>query len=201
MTGIGRKDVARMRDLIEEYQRDPRVRLSPLSDVLHHWHTNVEYQNADGSPKALPLAGDGASFESLVRACAGDLPVGAVRTELLRHNSIILNDFGLLEVNRREVVPEYFDEKLITSLAFNFRGLAETIAHNSNPDRRGPGRIERYVESKKVSEMARRSLRKITRAKIISFSEALDDYFSEYDLDDGPRGSRVAVGIYYHEDG
>lgn len=201
MTGIGRKDVARMRDLIAEYQRDPRVRLSPLSDVLHHWYTDVEYQDVDGSPRALPLAGESASFESLVRACAGDLPVGAVRTELLRHNSIILNDDGLLEVNRREVIPEYFDEKLITSLAFNFRGLAETIAYNSNPDRRGPGRIERYVESENLSETARRGLRKIIRARIISFSEALDDSFSEYDRDDGPSGSRVAVGIYYHEDG
>jgi hypothetical protein len=200
MTGIGRKDVSRVRDLAKEYQNDPRVRLSPLSDVLHHWHTDDDYRNPDGSPKALPISGIHSSFESLVRRCVGDRPAGAIKAELLRHKTVTLNDDGLLEVNRREVVPDHFDEKLITSLAFNFRGLAETIAHNSNPDRTEPGRIERYVESEVVSDVSKQNLRRILRTRITSFTEELDDMFSSYERAEDGAGERVAVGIYYHED-
>src|SRR5262249_6593621 len=135
MTGIGRKEVKRVRSMRSVYSDDPRIELSPLSDVLHHWFTDAEYQDSKGHPKALPLHGT-TSFAALVKKCSGDVPAGAIKVELLRCGAVVEDAGGVLRAIRRHVVPESVDDKLITSLTFGLRGLATNIAFNSDPSRR-----------------------------------------------------------------
>jgi hypothetical protein len=200
MTGIARKDIAKVRSLVDAYKADPRVKLSPLSDVLHRWHTDARFQDSKGQPMALPAKGE-VSFESLARSCVGDVPASAIRTELLRHDSISITRDDFVVMRRREVVPKSFDEKLLTSLSFNLRALAETIAFNSDPQRNGPGRIERYVESDSVTFESKLALRSVVRSRVKSFTEELDDLFSGYERSlDNRENNRVAVGVFYHEE-
>src|SRR5690606_15029630 len=84
MTGIARKDVRRVRLLGENYLQDPRTRLSPLGDVLQAWSTNHDYLDSNGRPRPISYSGEQCSFEALVQLCAGDVPAGALKVELLR---------------------------------------------------------------------------------------------------------------------
>src|SRR5690606_32757704 len=85
MTGIGRKEVRRLRELEKNFDRDLqehlRTQFNPLGDVLHYWFTDGDYLDPNGNPKPLTGRGDG-SFERLVKRCTRDLPAGAIKVEL-----------------------------------------------------------------------------------------------------------------------
>jgi Family of unknown function (DUF6502) len=204
MTGISRREVARVRETLSEYERDPRVRLSPASDVLHRWHTDPQYLDSAGLPVALPVVGQGRSFAKLVATVSSDIPPGAMRAELIRNGTAVEVD-GHLVLSKRHVVPNSVDGKVITALAFNFRGLAATIAHNSNPRRTEPGWIERFVHSAPLSQQVVRREREGLRRRIERFSEEIDDLFADLEQLSGPIASdtatqRLGIGVYYTED-
>jgi len=200
MTGIARKDVRRLRELGNAYFDDPRSRLSPLGDVLQAWCTNPRYVDEEGRPRPIPYSGGDVSFEQLVQVYAGDVPAGALKVELLRFGAIVEDERGNLRVARREIIPKDWDERLFTSLAFSLKALATTIAHNTDPNRTGPPRIERFVQSGFLASASRERLERIIRIRLVNFAEEIDDVFSNGELTDEKRGRRIGVGLYFHED-
>ena len=200
MTGIPRKEIRRIRNLVDRYGSTPRDEISPLGDILHHWYTDQDFLDSDGQPLPLPSDGIGMTFELLAKRYAGDLPSGALKSELLRTGAVALNDDDQLVPTRRQAVPERFDDKLVTSLSFNLYGLASTIAFNSNSKRTGAGRIERFVQSEHVSPESKAILRDSLRDRIDRFTIDLDNMFSKTGKTSGRDMSRVGVGIYYFEE-
>jgi hypothetical protein len=199
MTGIGRKDVRRVRELSTQYAGDQRVAFSPLSDVLHHWYTDPRFLDSNGLPRPLPAHDGPDSFMNLVKACAGDVPVGAIKVELIRCGAVAEAPDGYLRPLRRYVVPEAFDEKLINSLAFALRGLASTIAYNTNPNRTDEARIERVVHSDPIDSTAKQAISHVLRERLVAFTEDIDNLFSRIEPCSDPT-ERIGVGVYYYED-
>ena len=82
-TGLSRKEVRRLRDKVLRVsgalERSHADHSGPPARVLHAWHSDAEYLESGGGPLTLQIDGDGPSFNSLVRAVAGDVPPGAVR--------------------------------------------------------------------------------------------------------------------------
>lgn len=201
MTGIPRKDVSRIRSIAPLYCSDIRVELSPLGDVLHYWHTDPQFLAATGHPRKLSFGDGEDSFSALVKKRVGDVPAGAIRVELIRAGAVSVDDDGFLHVHRRHVIPEGADEKLVSSLSFGLRSLAETIAFNSSPTRVAGGRIERFVQSSPIKPTAIEALRLQIRRKIIGYTEDFDDIFSQHDSEcTSTEGLRVGVGIFYAEE-
>ncbi len=200
MTGIPRKEIRRVRSLMNDYGATPRVEISPLGDILHHWYTDIEFLDADGQPLPLPPDGTGSTFESLAKRCAGDLPAGALKIELLRTGAIGRTEDGYLFPKSRQAVPEHFDDKLITSMSFNLYGLASTIAFNSDPERTGEGRIERFIQSEHIPSDARSILRGSLRDRIDRFAVELDTMFTKTEETDVQDMHRIGVGVYYFEE-
>lgn len=200
MTGIPRKEVSRIQAELVDACNVPRYELSPLGDILQRWYTDPLFLDSEGKPLRLPLTGSTPCFDDLVRSCSSDLPIGALKVELLRIGAAKQDAAGELCVVRREVVPEALDDRLISSLSFNLTCLASTISHNSDPGRADEGWIERFVESEQLSELAKLAARKTARERIERFTIEIDDLFSA--LDDGNHGSsgRIGVGVYYFED-
>jgi uncharacterized protein DUF6502 len=200
MTGIGRKEVKRVRGLKSQYDDDPLVELSPLSDVLHHWFTHPSYLDQKGRPRVLSYKEGETSFAELVRLCAGDVPIGAIKVELIRCGAITEEENGDVRALRRYVVPDTFDEKLITSMTFGLRGLASTIAFNSNPLRTEPTRFERIVRSDPLTHESLHEVRSVLHTRLTVFTEEIDDLFATLDRDAARTSKRVSVGLYYYED-
>jgi hypothetical protein len=162
------------------------------------------YLDSMGRPASLPMTGSEPCFVKLVASVSTDIPPGAMRAELIRSGTALDVD-GYVVLNKRHVVPESVDGKIITALAFNFRGLAATIAHNSNPRRTEPGWIERFVHSGPLGMELVAQVRDEFRTKIQRFSEEIDDNFGELEharARSVPRGKtrRMGMGIYYTED-
>ena len=200
MTGIPRKEVGKIRGENSVDRNRIRSELSPLGDVLHHWHNDAEYVDREGAPLALQLEGGCPSFSDLVRKYAGDLPAGAMRVELIRTGAVRIDANGSLHALKRVAVPDAIDDRLVTALSFNLSCLASTVAHNSDPNRSASSRIERFVQSDQLSEQSMRKLRGFTQRRIEGFTEELDDIFSTVGSGDSKRAGRVGVGVYYYED-
>ena len=204
MTGLTRKEVKRLRDKIERGEETVVIKATPLSEVLHRWYSETDYTDQHGKPKQLPFAGEGISFSSLVRAFGGDIPPGALRTELKRVGAISEREDGMLEIAKRTVMPSGLDERLVMALVHSAYPLLSTLAHNMNPDRVSESwpQLTAFTQSVRKSDMPR--VRRITSARLGEVIEAFDDLFMAYEtLNEAEQKSDdknlVAVGVFYFE--
>jgi hypothetical protein len=205
MTGLSRKEIARLRDSL--LLRESASSNSPAALVLGGWHTDKDFVDEYGRPLRLPFDTQSRSFSDLVRIYAGDVPAGAVRSELRRAGAIEEDAKGSLVPLKRHFVPATVDDKLVSSINTMLYGLASTIAFNSNPQRTGQGRIQRFVYSDSLSYAAVRLFRNIARQRGEQFLESLDDWIASNQevreaTEDPDRKDkfRVGVGMYYFEE-
>ena len=132
MTGLTRKEVRRLRDKSAAGDETLVVRTTPMSMILHRWFTDKEFSSSTGKPMELPFDGSGTTFSSLVRKHGGDIPPGAMRTELKRINAIEEIDGGHLRVLKRNVSNLAVHDAMIVGLGMQLYPAALTMAHNTN---------------------------------------------------------------------
>ena len=205
MTGLTRKEVRRIREKIEDGDQVVVVKATPLSEILHRWHAEFEFLDDSGKPATLPFSGPSRSFSNLVKRFGGDIPPGAMRTELKRIGAIIETEDGELKVVKRTVHPKGAHDKLITALVHALYPLASTISHNVDPDREGDPwvQIDTFSQSIRKSDLPR--LRRISFDRLSEVAESIDDLFMAYEtLHDNDRSvsekNTVAVGVFYFEE-
>ena len=92
MTGISRKEISRLRQKVARGDAALVERQAPVQEALRTWRTDAEFLDERGIPACLPLHGKQASFQSLIKRSAGDIPVGAMRKELQRIGAIDVVD-------------------------------------------------------------------------------------------------------------
>lgn len=205
MTGLTRKEVKRLRDKLESGDDRLTVRTTPLCEILHKWHAEDDYLDDAGRPATLAFADGRGSFSELVRRFGGDIPPGAMRTELKRVGAIQENEDGSLKVIRRSVTPAGKHDNLIAALAHGAYPLLTTIAHNINtekPDERW-AQFTAFTQSVKTNDIRR--IRRISYDRLVQVSESFDDLFMAYEsLQESDREdeskSTLAVGVFYFEE-
>ena len=207
-TGISRKEVSRLRDALQSGGELPSAgkadHSGPPARVLHAWHTDQRFLRADGTPRGLFFDGSDPSFSSLVRSVAGDVPPGAVRAELRKAGAISESDDGKIVAEKRYYVPGNVDEKAITVLSNLLFPLAAGIEHNSNPNRRGDGFIQRFAFSERLRPNAVQEFRVWSRQEATNFIESVDDWIAEHEEDVDHRLERdpvsiAGIGVFYYE--
>lgn len=115
MTGLTRKEVKRVRQTVES--DDPTGNLdktfAPSATVLAGWMQDPRFSSSEGKPNSLPFNHDvpGTSKESptfaeLIRSYAGDIPPGAIRTELKRTGAVVESNKGHLTLIRETPVRD-----------------------------------------------------------------------------------------------
>jgi hypothetical protein len=205
MTGLTRKEVKRLRDKIAGGDATLVIKATPLSEVLHRWHSEDEFLEPSGKPKRLPFSGESASFSSLVRKFGGDIPPGALRTELKRVGAVFEREDGELEIVKRSVLPSGIDERLITALAHGVYPLLATTAHNMNPEREDASwpQLTAFTQSVRKTDLPR--IRRISVDRLTEISESFDDLFMAYETLQEAESRQndkniVAVGVFYFEE-
>ncbi len=102
MTGLTRKEISRLRKCIDRGEVAQAGRGTPVHEILLAWRTEDEFLDASGRARVLPLEGKRGSFHSLVKQFAGDIPEGAMRTELERKGEAELDKDAMRLVPRDE---------------------------------------------------------------------------------------------------
>jgi hypothetical protein len=177
MTGLTRKEVRRLRDKIADGKHTVVVKPTPMWDILHYWHADGEFLDSAGRPAKLPFSGESKSFSSLVRRFGGDIPPGAMRTELKRVGAVEEDEAGNLTVLKRTFRPEGDHDTWSQRIAFT-----QAVSKGDVP-----------------------RLKRMTADRIESFAESIDDLFMAYEtLNDqdikGEDKTTLAVGVFYFED-
>lgn len=205
MTGLTRKEVRRVRDQLESDDKSLNVKTTPLATVLHHWTTENEFLDKDGRPAKLPFSGDGRTFSSLVRKYGGDIPAGAMRTELKRVGALQEEENGTLRVLKRNIVPNAKHEYLVMSLMHSAYSLLSTIAFNTDGEKSESNWAQYLTYSLNIRADKLKSVRRISLDRITEIATSFDDLFSAYEQDTEDDGTKknsqtVAVGLYYFEE-
>jgi hypothetical protein len=209
-TGLSRKDVKRLRDLLAAERMSSKGfaadQSGPPARVLHAWHVDRRFVGRDGKPRDLEFQDDEIGFCALVRAVAGDVPPGAVRTELKRAGAVLDLEDGKLRAVKRYYVPGNVDEKAITVMSGMVFPLTSGIAHNTDPSREVGGFIQRYAFSQTLRPEVVDQFRTWSREQATLFIERMDDWLAEHEEEE--RGSFVGeqvdyrnagVGVFYYE--
>lgn len=205
MTGLTRKEVRRLRDKLEAGEQTVSLKSTPLSEILHRWHSEEDFLDSQGSPAVLPFSDGHGSFTELIKKFGGDIPAGAMRTELKRISAIEELEDGSLRLVRRSVAPEGIDDKAMVGLIHGAYPMLSTLAHNLDPNRTEATwpQITAFTRHVRKSDLSR--LRRISEDRLGDIAETFDDLFMAYETlheSAGPDDDQnlVAVGTFYFEE-
>jgi hypothetical protein len=205
MTGLTRKEVRRIRIKTDASEHTVVMRTTPVSQILHRWYTDDEFLTDKGSPMSLDFDGDGLSFTALVKKYGGDVPAGAMRTELKRIDAIEETSTGKLMPTKRVAYNIDLYDRLVGGLAGILYPAALNLAHNLEVEE-GPDRWANLAAtSKYVRNNDRGRIMRISSDRIVEFVETIDDMYGAYEtLYDQDRSAdekvAVGVGVFYFEE-
>lgn len=200
-TGLSRKEVARVKQLIESGTEVSNSQESVRpARVLQLWHSESNFVSKDGQPIDLAFDGDSHTFSELVKRVGGDVPAGAVRAELLAAGAVIELPNGRLRAQKRFFVPAALDEDLVIGFAFIAAPMLETLAHNiADPS---SALIQRVAYSDHLSSEALTEFRLVSHESAESLINSVDRWLSVHEssaTDAGDPGNRAGVGVFYFE--
>lgn len=205
MTGLTRKEVRRLRTMLALGDNFVSIKTTPFADVLHHWHAQPEFTDETGHPRKLQFSGGEGSFSDLVKRFGGDIPAGAMRTEMKRVGVVREDDSRQLTVISRSFRSESDHEALLTVLVHSIYPLLSNAAYNTDPDRTEATWANRVAHTTSLRVDDTKQLRRIAKDRIFDFVDSIDDLFIAYEsLQDGNKDEQtnnaVAVGVFYFEE-
>ena len=205
MTGLTRKEVRRLRNKSESGDETEITRPMPMAIILHRWFTESDFLDSAGKPRDLTFDGGPNSFSDLVRRYGGDIPPGAMRTEMKRINAIEELESGAVRALKRNVSGREVNERLADGLEVLIYPATHALAHNTGL---GPGDetwVMRTASSSGVRESDVPRLRRISSDRLAEFVDSTDDLFAAYETlhDDDPSdesGRAIGVSVVYFEE-
>lgn len=206
MTGLTRKEVRRVRDKTELGDLTGLAKLTPMGTVMHRWYTESEFVSKNGEPRVLAFNDGDVSFSTLVKKYGGDIPPGAMRTELKRISAIEELEDGTLRALKRAVIGLKNHEKLISGLAHVVYPSALALAHNTNVESEDDSWVHLSSSTQSVRKNDLNRIRRISADRGKAFIEAVDDFLAAYETlydFDSEEDAQTAVGIgvfYFEED-
>ena len=206
MTGLTRKEVKRIREKIEDGHETRVAKHAPYIAILDQWHVDPEYLDDNSRPKKLPFEGQFGSFSSLVKKYGGDIPPGAMRTELKRVGAISEEKDGSLAGLMRAFLPIDSERRMEIIFGQALCALGNTLAHNFDLSVE-----EGFVQRQAFTSDIRRSdigrVRRIAKDRVAEFTESINDLFAAYATfypesksdNESDNVITVGVGTYYFE--
>jgi hypothetical protein len=204
MTGISRKETARIR----EGGFDELVRvnsgISPGAVILQHWFTDKKYTDVNGHPISLSFDEGENSFSALVRTYGGDIPAGAMRAELQRVGAVEEARGDMLTPLKREFVPSGLDDRLSLGLDSIVRSASETLAYNCNPENEDSLRVQQVWGVDTIDPRLFGLIQREARLRLTELGRSFDDYLSRVEQEnpiseESNDKTEIGVGLYYYE--
>jgi len=202
MTGLSRREVARIRDRLLDSGEDLVGRRgNRISQVLTGWHVDDEFTDDSGQPKDLPMTGPKGSLSALLKRYAGDLPHSALRKEMLLAGLIEESAHGELRVLKRDYTYESLDPEIVNQMSVSLHDHAKTLDHNLNEERKSPPRFEGIADNIHISSRSARSFMKLVETRGMDFLNEMDGWLSTHEIEESKsasgRETRLGVGVYF----
>lgn len=204
ITGLNRKEVKRVSQLPGPNDRARNEQYNRAARVIAGWRRDKQFRDSKGAPQDLPLAGEGTSFQTLVKKYSGDMPFRAVLDELVRVGAAVQTESGTVHLVARAYLPEGDESMKLHILGIDVAHLINSIQHNLMPDERGPF-YQRKVMYDNLPDDILPKFRSLSGEAAQNLLEQMDIWLSQRDRDSNPEiegnGRNTAgIGIYYFED-
>ena len=199
LTGLARREVRRERLAADLPALQAEEALNHASRVLSGWHLDAEFLDEQGRPLSLPAKGEGASFASLLKRYAGDIPATALVKELTKSRSIerVGDEFRVL---RRYYMPRPMDGRSVERAGNVLADIVATVEHNLSRKADEPTRFEGRAQNRHVDPRHLPAFRAFLEREGQGFLERVDDWLASHEVPataqpDAPR-VRLGVGVY-----
>jgi Family of unknown function (DUF6502) len=205
LTGLTRKEVARVRDEVEPLAVAADQRLNRAARVVSGWVRDFASAKKNKA-SAMTLAMDGGkqSFAELVKRYSGDMPVQSVLDELLRAGTVTRLDDGSIQLVNRTYLSAKDEAGKVFLLGSDARDLIATITHNLD-SKSGQAYFQRKTSYNNLPANALNQIRDSLRDEGQQFLERFDRKLAAQDRDMNPAAlgegrKRAVVGLYYFEE-
>jgi Family of unknown function (DUF6502) len=203
LTGISRRDVARLREAIPDPTDVSPAYMTPGARVLAAWHRDSAYWDAAAGPRQLQGEGPAPSFQALAKAYAPDLPHTALLKELKSAGAVIESAEGLLRAVMRNYIPQPLDPNQIRLWGSILHDLGATLTHNLTRVRNVTPRFERRAINLRVRRGAVQEFRSFLENEGQRFLERVDDWLARHqgsDTDIDAELTKLGAGVYHIEE-
>jgi Family of unknown function (DUF6502) len=209
ITGLSRREVTRVRDVLIGEAPAPEPAASRVSQVLSGWHLDPEFLDAAGAPAVLPAVGESHSLEALLQRYAGDLPHGAFIKELQQLGLIVPVGTDAFRVLARDYVRSASDPDIVRQYGIALHDHAATLTHNVDAERAEPSRFEGMATTSRLAPRYVRAFAEHAAERSRAFLEEIDAWLVRHEAktadadaeaeadDDADRGGvRMGIGVY-----
>ena len=199
LTGFTRREVRRLRGLLE--QADPGVfgRMNYATRVLSGWFQDENYVGADGAPLPLAASGHNPSFESLCDLYSGDVPATTMLKELKHVGAVEERDDGCLVAKSRYYMPVLMDPEQMLRSGSVLADIGDTVAYNLHRGEDDPSRFERRATNTRIAERSVPEFRQFLEQEGQAFLEKVDAWLTKHERGEGETsaGVRLGLGAYW----
>ena len=129
ITGLARAEVARILETTGS-SFGARTEQHPVRRVLAAWHSNQRFLCANGDPAVLPIFGRKRSFEQLVAAHSGGIPVRAMLDQLLQINVVEIVSGQRVKAKTRVPIFKGMTRSAIANVGERAGDLLSTLKNN-----------------------------------------------------------------------
>lgn len=201
VTGLSRKEVVRLSMIPEDELLPPNSQPNRALRVINGWLTDAEFLNKKNKPLTLPLRGESASLQALVKRYSGDISAGAVLDELVRLGVVTVLDNNRVRLAAPAFIPAEDDAEKFEVLGLCVTDLLETIRHNISSEANPPyfqRQIVYHDMPAKVIEEFERISREKSEALLLEMNRWLAaQKKSLKPPQPGELRGRIGLGIYY----
>ncbi len=200
LTGFSRREVRRLRDLLE--QEDPAEfgRMNHATRVLSGWFNDVEFLDESCEPKPLAVSGANPSFESLCSRYSGDVPATTMLKELRHVGAIAEQDDGRLVAMTRYYMPVLTDPDQVLRSGSVLEDVGGTVSYNLHRDAQDPSRFERRATNTLIPASAIPEFRDFVEQEGQAFLERVDQWLTDHEDSQARDGVRLGLGTYWIEE-
>lgn len=189
MTGMTRKEVKRLRETFDgTIEWTPRG--SVIDTLIYHWSNDEDFTD-DGNPRHLSYEDGENTFTELVRRFGGDLPAGAVRTEMLRMRMVELDEKKDLVLVRKDDFDQQALEKAEDLIRSSGAGMADAIAHEVLEPKKGSWKVS-MASSHSIRSEDKEKIENLCRSAMNDLEKRLDNIFDAYETIHGDQESEKA---------
>lgn len=195
LTGLTRKEVRRLRTMLQDASPEVFNRMNYATRVLSGWYQDEEFLGVDGLPVPLPPSGGRQSFESLCNKYSGDVAATTMLKELINVEAVSVATDGTLTVRKRYYMPTMTDPARMLSSGSVLEDMGYTVAYNLHRSDKDPGRFERRATNNRMPANAVPKFRKFMNEESQAFLERVDAWLSEHENDDSDNSKSIRLGL------
>ena len=199
LTGIHRKEVKRLRDLIAQPATDYSNRTSDATRMLNGWHQDKEFTDQNGHPAVLTLDGPGPSFAQLFTKYGGDTPSQTMLRELKESKSIEVVDDDRVRALARYFMPYALSAQNIQVFGSHLSSHAETLRNNIVEHDNHDPLFDRAAIVHNVDAAYQKAFHEFIGARCQNLLEDVDDWLLAHQVNESDENCvpvKLGLGIY-----